>query len=157
MSTKTIVEQHAEALAAITALTGERDSLKASVEKLTGEKATAEQAAQDAAQAKADAIAKADATAADLNAKLEAESAAKAAAEKTQAETAAELAKIKNAVASNPAFADAAAKGAKPVADTGGESRDLWAEYNSLKDPVSRARFWQEHEKQLKLSAKKKD
>lgn len=119
MSTKTIVEQLAEAQSAILALTTERDAFKASVEKLTCEKTAAEQAAQDAAKAKADAIALADKTAADLTAKLEAESAAKATAEKAQAETAAELAKIKAAVATNPAFADAAAKGATQVADVG--------------------------------------
>lgn len=117
----TVIEQLKEAQAAIAALTTERDNLKASLDALTGEKATAEKLAADAAKALEDSKAQADKDAADLSAKLQAESDAKATAEKAKAESDAELAKLKAAVAGNPAFADAAAKGAKPVADVGPE------------------------------------
>lgn len=137
----TVIEQLKEAQAALAALTTERDNLKASVEKLTGEKTAAEQAAQEAAKAKADAAALADKTAADLAAKLEAETAAKAEAEKAKAESDAELAKLKAAVASNPAFADAASKGAKPVADVGGDSTDFVKSLEKITDPTERAKF----------------
>lgn len=138
----TIVEQLAEAKAAIAALTSERDNLKASVEKLTGEKAAAEQSEKDAAKGKADAIALAEKTYSDLSAKLEVETKAKAEAEKAKSESDAELAKLKDAVASNPAFADAAAKGAKPVADVGAaEGSDLLKALEKITDPTERAKF----------------
>ncbi len=116
------------AKASIASLTSERDATKSELVKeaekakqLTAEKATAEKLAADAAKALEDAKAKADKDAADLSAKLQAESDSKSAAEKAKAESDAELAKLKAAVAGNPAFADAAAKGAKPVADVGPE------------------------------------
>ena len=138
---KTIVEQLAEAQSAITALTAERDNFKASLDKLTGEKATADKLAHDAAKALEDANAKAKADADALTAKATAAETAKAEAEKAKAESDAALAKLKAQVASNPAFADAGATGAKPVSDSGSPTKTMpHAEYSKLK-PNEKAEF----------------
>jgi chromosome segregation ATPase len=124
------------------------ESDKATAEKLMGEAdARASELAGKLAAA-GELIAKADGTVADLTAKLTASETARAEAEQARA-------KLADAVARNPAYADANA-GRKPVGEPDGQSdSDLWAEYNALTHPVARAEFWAKHSDELRKLARK--
>lgn len=135
-------QQLAAALEAVTA--AKSDTAKA----LADAKAATELAeqAQASLTAKADELAKVSGELATTKAALEAESTAKAAAEKAQAETAAKLEKLQSAVATNPAFADAAA-GRAPVASAPVNTRskeEIATEYKRLasSDPNAATEFY---------------
>lgn len=118
MSEPTLIQKLQAAQEAIAALTTERDTLKADLE-TAGTLAAGLQAAQVEADLKAQADkAEAGKLITETAAKLEAEAAARKEAEQAKQSAEDELAKAKRAL-SNPAFADAAITGAKPVADSG--------------------------------------
>lgn len=148
MDTETVVDQ-------ITAAKALNADLSAKLTALEADKATAEKL-----------MAEADARASELSAKLEAAqgliatgnaaladlTAKLTAAETAKAEAEAERAKLADAVGRNPAFADAASNGRKPVAEQHGasvSSEELWNQYRQMTDPKAKREFYLKHLKGL--------
>ena len=130
--------------------------LSAKVERLTADKTAAETLATEAqglltlqAETSQQLAAQLDATRADWEKAQFDRDAAKAEADKV----AKELADLRATVATNPAFAHAAA-GRAPVSEPAETSSDLWAEYNALQSPVARAEFWAKHSATLRKLAR---
>lgn len=139
-------------------LTADLSASKAIVTKLTEERATFETLLADA-QATINAQAeKLTSAAVELAANAENYKAKEAEILTAKAElekVTGELATLKNAVANNPAMAHAAAGRAPITEPKGGVPQgDLWAQYNAIKDPTSRARFWQTHSGELRKIAR---
>ena len=128
---KALTEQNKALTEEATTLKAAAEESKQKIEGLEGEKKTLEEAAAKHAE--------------EMKAKTEeAEKAAK------------EIESLKGKLGNSPAHMDLS-PGVDPVegGDKGdGASGDLWKQYQAIKDPAEKTRFYDEHEKELKAESK---
>lgn len=148
----TIVQQLEESQKACAAAISSNVEQAAQIVAITGERDAAKTAHADAVKAHADELAKVKASATKASEDLAGEIAA-------HGSTKQQLEKAQHALA-HPAFADAATRGEKKPTAEGGTGTEIppatpeqvQAEYRKIEDPVARARFRNEHKKELGIA-----